>query len=73
VKATSVDGKVRGLGSPRINVREMLVTTPTILVEQDETDENGAPRLNFPDRSHASQGAMGLAGGTSLIALERVF
>ena len=73
MKAISVDGKVRGLGSSRLNVREMLVTTPTILVEQDETNGNVGPPFILTRPNTRDLGGDGFVGRLSLILLEGVF
>jgi len=73
VKAISVDDTVRGLGRPLLNVRKMLVTTPTILVKQDETDGNARPDLMVARSIARDPGGVGSAGRLRLIPLESLF
>ena len=73
MKAISVDGTVSGLGRPLGNVRKLLVTTPTILVKQDETDGNGGYPVVLTRPTACDPGGDGFAGRLSLIALECVF
>jgi hypothetical protein len=73
VKAISADGTVSGLGRPLGNLRELLVTTPTILVKQDETDGNGGHSVVLTRPTACDPGDDGFAGRLSLIALECVF
>jgi hypothetical protein len=73
VKAISVDDTVRGLGRPLLNMREMLVTTPTILVKQDETDESARPALMVARSTAREPGGVGFVDRLRLIALESLF
>jgi hypothetical protein len=62
--------KVRKLCRPLLSVRKLLVTTPTILVDQDETDGNGRSRTRSTPSTARNRGGDGFAGRLHLIALE---
>jgi hypothetical protein len=70
VNAISNADEVRWLCRPLLNVREMLVTTPTILVDQDETNGNGKPRSRSTPSTARTRGGDGFTGRLHLIARE---